>query len=67
MSRSRSAHHLELTGRPGRRRGRRFDVDGNYSYSNRHTMIGLDVQLVIDLMKTRSGTLGVVVGFGVFR
>lgn len=45
---------------------RAYDVDGSYSYSNWHTMIGLDVQLVIDVVKTRSGKLGVVAGFGVF-
>ncbi len=45
---------------------RAYDVEGNYSYSNRHTMIGLDVQLVLDVLKTRSGTMGVVAGFAVF-
>jgi hypothetical protein len=45
---------------------RHYSIDGNYSYSNKHMMIAINAQLVIDVLNTRSGTLGVVAGIGLY-
>ncbi|MEO7091618.1 MAG: hypothetical protein ABI175_00115 [Polyangiales bacterium] len=45
---------------------RAYDVNGDYSYSNRHFAFGLDVKLALDVMQLRSGTLGLVIGFDLF-
>ena len=45
---------------------RAYDVEGSYSYSNRDVMFGIDAQLALDVMPLASGTLGAVIGFGLF-